>query len=433
MAKLDILIIGKDARAHALAWKLRQSPRAGRIYVAPGNAGTSEIAENVSIAEDNLDELVAFAGVAGIDLTVVGPEEPLKLGIVDRFRAAGLRIFGPTSHVVWLETSKARAKRFNNTRGIPTAHARSFSSVADAQTYVRSVSLPCVIKADGLASGKGVVICRTRDRALTAIHAFMVRRIFGASGERILVEEFLEGQEVSVHVVSDGLRYAYLSTAQDHKHLNDGDRGPMTGGMGVIAPVPWVTRELLEEIDRSVGVVLNGLREQGTPFIGCLFIGFMVTADGPKVLEYNVRFGDPEAEAIFALYQGDLLELLFSCTAGNLCIPVSRRFSHAFPDASAASIVLAAPGYPQAPKTGVPITIDREGIPWDDVQFFHANTRMGEKGLVTAGGRAIVVTIRQPTLKKAISRAYTLVERVSLKGKQFRRDIGAKALERCTK
>lgn len=430
----NILIVGSGAREHALVWKLKQSPQAGRICVAPGNAGTAEIAENIPIAADDIPALQSFAERNDIDLTVVGPEEPLKLRIVDQFRAVSLSIFGPTGKAARLETSKSFGKQFMGRWGIPTARALTFSSVADAQTYVRSVPLPCVIKADGLARGKGVMVCTDRDQAMAAIHALMVRRQFGPAGQRILVEEFLRGEELSVHVVSDGKRHAYLATAQDHKHLKEGDCGPMTGGMGVIAPVPWVKWELLDLIERRiVEPVLEGMRAEGAPFTGCLFVGLMLTSDGPKVLEFNARFGDPEAEAILPLFPGDLLNLLESCATGALDLLPGACFTYAFPKNAAASIVIAAPGYPAAPEKGLPITLDQGRIPWDGAHFFHGETRLGPNGLETAGGRAMVLTVCQPTLSKAISRAYTLVERVSLKGKQFRRDIGAGAVGRTSK
>lgn len=425
----NILVVGSGAREHALVTKLKQSPRAGKIFVAPGNAGTAEDAENVPIAADDIPALLSFAERQHIDLTVVGPEEPLKLRIVDQFRQCGLRIFGPTAKAARLETSKSFGKQFMERWGIATARARTFSSVADALTYVESVPLPCVIKADGLARGKGVMVCTDRDQAVAAVRVLMVRRLFGQAGHRILVEEFLEGEEMSVHVVSDGQRHAYLATAQDHKRLKDGDRGPMTGGMGVIAPVPWATWEQLDLIERQiVGPVLEGLRAEGTPFTGCLFVGLMRTAQGPKVLEFNVRFGDPEAEAILPLFSGDLLDLLESCATGALDLLPGACFKHAFPKDSAASIVIAVPGYPSAPEKALPIALDQSNIPWDGAHFFHGETRLGQNGLETAGGRAMVLTMCQPSLSKAISRAYTLVERVSLKGKQFRRDIGARAL-----
>lgn len=429
--KQNVLIVGSGAREHALAWKLKQSPRCGELYVAPGNAGTAEIAENVAVKATDIGGLLAFVKSTRIDLTVVGPDEPLRMGIVNVFRGEGLCIFGPTAAAARIEWSKAYAKRLMREVGIPTADFVVCENAKDALAHVRSRPLPFVVKADGLAAGKGVRVCRTRRAAEAAVRELMVDGVREPDAG-VVIEDCLDGDEVSVHVLTDGRTHTFLPTAQDHKRLRDGGLGPMTGGMGTIAPVPGIEGKDLSRINREIIIpALDMLRRKGSPFNGCLFTGLMMTKDGPKVLEFNARFGDPEAQAILPIVEADLLILLERCAKRTLSGLRYGTFELADPIGlnSAACIVLASKGYPDSPRTGVPITVDPRGAPWGG-HIFHAGTARKDGQLVTDGGRVMSVMLDQPALSKAVSRAYLLVEQVSFPGMQFRRDIGKQALAR---
>ena len=425
---MDVLVIGSGGREHALVWKLAQSPRVRRIYATPGNPGIFSHAEPFSAGAGDLRKLAAEARSRGIGLTVVGPEQPLAEGIVDIFREAGLRIFGPTREAAKLEWSKAFAKDFMRRHDIPTASYRTFRAgeEAAARAYVESSATPLVVKADGLAAGKGVTVCRTRQEALAALDE--IRASFGTAGSTIVVEEFMEGREASIFAVCDGRDYVTLASAQDHKRALDGDRGPNTGGMGAYAPAPCVTPAILEDVRRSViAPTLSGMASEGRPYTGCLYAGLMLTREGPRVVEFNCRFGDPETQVVLPLYGGDLLDLLDAAAAGSLAA-LSPRPETA--QGAAVCVVLASGGYPGKYETGMRIT----GLPRGDaagIVCFHAGTRRDADGSVrTAGGRVLGVTAYERTgsIPAAIAAAYRAAGEISFEGIHYRHDIGKGAL-----
>ncbi len=420
---MKVLIVGSGGREHALGWAIRRSPRCELLYTAPGNGGTASIGENVPIDPTDLDGLIDFAKEKGVDLTVVGPEAPLVAGIVNRFASEGLWCFGPSREAAQLEGSKVFAKQFMKRHGIPSADFEVFESPEDARRYIRQRTPPLVVKADGLAQGKGVVVAQTREAALEAIEASMVERKFGASGERVVVESLLEGEEVSIHAICGGGRALLLPASQDHKRIYDGDRGPNTGGMGAYAPVPQLSLADQSRIVESIiEPTLRGMESEGIPFAGLLYAGLMLTREGPKVLEFNVRFGDPETQAVIPLVSGDLLEVLSRAAQGDPpeSIPIRER-------EAAAAVVVASEGYPGSYQKGFEI----EGLSSIEDQsrvVFHAGTRKTESGFVTSGGRVLAVTAWAPDLKGALSRAYEGVEKVKFTGAYWRSDIGRRAL-----
>jgi phosphoribosylamine--glycine ligase len=419
---VKVLVVGSGAREHALAWALRRSPRVRDLFVAPGNAGTASLARNVDVAATDAAKLVAFAREQAIDLTVVGPEAPLVAGIVDRFQEAKLLCYGPTAAAARLEGSKAFAKEFMRRHAIPTARFAVFEAAAPAADYARALGFPVVVKADGLAAGKGVVVAASLEEARGAIDAMLVERRFGEAGGRVVVEEFLTGEEVSVHAVCAGGRALLLPASQDHKRALDGDRGPNTGGMGAIAPVPWMTRADLERVrDTVIQPVLDGMAAEGAPFGGTLYAGLMWTRGGPKVLEFNTRFGDPETEVLVPLVPDDLAGLLEAAARGQL------PGTFAWRDGAAACVVIASRGYPGNVQTGVPV----EGLGeagGDEVVVFHAGTRAEAGRVVSAGGRVLAVTAWAPDLRAALERAYAAVDRIHVEGAFHRRDIGRRHL-----
>ncbi|MDH4036326.1 MAG: phosphoribosylamine--glycine ligase [Candidatus Krumholzibacteria bacterium] len=416
---MKVLVVGSGGREHALAWAIARSGAVEALYVAPGNAGTAGIAHNLDIAATDVDALYGFAREHRIDLTVVGPEAPLNAGIVDRFRAGGLVCYGPTAAGARLEGSKAFAKEFMLRHGIPTAAFAVFDDPAAAKSFARSLAAPLVIKADGLAAGKGVIIAQDHEEADRAIDGMMVEKQFGASGGRVVVEEFLAGEEVSVHAMCDGARAVLLPSSQDHKRAFDGDAGPNTGGMGAIAPVPWMTPEHLALVRRTViEPVLEGMIAAGTPFTGTLYAGLMWTADGPKVLEFNTRFGDPETEVLMPLLAGDVAALFLAAASGRLPDEVPTR------PGAAATVVVASRGYPENYRKGLPIG-GLDAIGGDDCAVFHAGTRRAPDGtVVTAGGRVLAVTGWAGDLRGALRVAYDGVARVQFDGAFWRSDIG---------
>jgi phosphoribosylamine--glycine ligase len=424
---LNVLIVGSGGREHALAWKVAASPRVARVYVAPGNAGTlaEPKCENVAIAADDVAALKAFALRARVDLTIVGPEGPLVLGIVDEFAAAGLRCFGPSRACARLEGSKAFAKEFLARHRIPTAAYARFTRASFDPAFVRAQRPPIVVKADGLAAGKGVVIAASADEALATIEA-MFAGAFGAAGDTVVVEEFLEGEEASFIVVADGRRALSLATSQDHKRLGDGDRGPNTGGMGAYSPAPVVTPALHARILREViEPTIRGLAAEGTPYTGFLYAGLMIAADGtPNVLEFNCRFGDPETQPILMRLESDLVDLVDAALAGSLDA-VAPRWS---PEA-AVGVVLAAAGYPDAPRKGDRIR-GLEAAARLPGKVFHAGTARAAEGVVTAGGRVLCAVGRGATVAAAQQGAYALVDAIAFEGAQYRRDIGYRAIAR---
>jgi phosphoribosylamine--glycine ligase len=423
---MRVLVVGGGGREHALVWKLRQSPGLEALYCAPGNAGIAEQAESVPIAADDLAGLERFAREQAIDLTVVGPELPLTLGLVDRFAAAGLRAFGPDAAAARLEGSKAFAKELLARLEVPTASFGVFDQPDDAARYVREQGAPVVVKADGLASGKGVYVCPTVAAALEAIDACMRERRFGAAGARVVVEEFLEGEEVSFMALTDGRTVLPLATAQDHKRAFDGDTGPNTGGMGAYSPAPVVTAALRDRIMREIiEPVVHGLGREGTPYRGLLYAGLMVGGERARVLEFNVRFGDPEAQVVLLRLRADLLDLLVRACEGRLAGAAVDWDAR-----PAVCVVLAAEGYPGAVERGRPIE-GLEGLRgWRDGVVFHAATRRADGALLTDGGRVLGVTALGDTVGGAAAAAYAAVGRIRWPGMHYRRDIAHRALAR---
>lgn len=424
---MRILVIGSGGREHALATALADSPHTSALFAAPGNPGTARVATNMDCAADDFDGLVRLAKEASIDLTVVGPEAPLVDGIVDRFNEEGLAIFGPTAAAAQLEGSKAFAKQFMKQYGIPTADFRVFSADAyeTAAVHLQDVGAPIVVKADGLAGGKGVYVCPTLHRAFDGLDALVRDRAFGDAGDRVVIEECMEGEEASLFVLTDGEHYVLLPPSQDHKRLSDGGSGPNTGGMGAYAPTPLVSGSDLTHICRTiVEPTLAGMREEGTPYRGVLYIGLMLTPDGPKVVEYNCRFGDPEAQVVLPLLDTDLVEIMQGVTEGTL-----QNVSVRTRDASAACVVMASSGYPEAYETGKPITGIDVAEENAGVSVIHAGTTISDDGLlVTDGGRVLGVTATGETLPIAIDRAYQGVDLIDFTGKTFRSDIGKTGL-----
>lgn len=425
---MKVLVLGSGGREHALVWKLAQSPSIREIFCAPGNPGTEQLGRNVALNPSDLDAVVSWVRDEGIDLTVVGPEAPLVAGVADRLREVGARVAGPSRAAAQLEGSKVFAKRFLAEVGVPTAAFDVYADPGEAEEAVRSgrFGYPVVVKADGLAAGKGVLICRTEAEALEAVGQVMRERRFGSAGDRVVVEEFLEGEEASFMVFTDGRRILPMVPSQDHKPVFDGDRGPNTGGMGAYSTDQLLDPGLRERILREiVEPTILGMAERGTPFQGILYAGLMLTAEGPKVLEFNVRFGDPEAQAVLPRLDSDLGAILAAVAEGNLA-GVEPRWK----PGAAVCVVLASRGYPGAYDTGHRI----EGVEAAEADpqtvVFHAGTRRQNGRLVTAGGRVLGVTAWDEDLPSAIRRAYSGVEKIRFEGVHFRRDIGAKGLRK---
>ena len=413
-----VLLVGQGAREHAVAWKLRQSAEVEAIYVAPGNAGTAQVATNLPIGPRDIDALVEAAGELNIDLYLATMDDPQPLGLVDRLRARGFPCFGPTAAAAQLEASKAWAKQFMVDHGVRTARHRAFRDHGEAAAYVESLPEgPLVVKASGLAAGKGALVCDDREGALAALDAIMVKRAFGAAGEVALVEERLRGWETSAHAICDGTTAVLTPSATDYKRALMGDRGPNTGGMGACSPSVDVTPALTAAIDRDVvQPTIAGMAALGRPFNGALYPGLMITEDGNYVLEYNARLGDPEAQVLMMRLESDLFTICAAAAAGELA-SVDIEWS----DEAAVGVVLASGGYPEAYPTGRLI----EGLDAvdDDVQVFHAGTKETPEGVVTNGGRVLTVTARGPTLEAARTKAYDNARRISFEGASMRRDI----------
>jgi phosphoribosylamine---glycine ligase len=424
---MKVLIVGGGGREHALAWKCAQSPRVEQVYVAPGNAGTANEprVSNVDIASDDIEALLDFAILKDIELTIVGPEAPLVAGIVDRFAAADRRCFGPPRNAARLEGSKAFTKDFLKRHGIPTATFATFTAATFDADYVRAQRLPLVVKADGLAAGKGVVICETHEAALATCKEILGGS-FGAAGNTIVVEEFLQGEEVSFIVVARDLQVIALATSQDHKRRDDGDRGPNTGGMGAYSPAPIVTPRLHQRIMREViEPTLEGLRSDGNPYLGFLYAGLMIAADGtPNVLEFNCRFGDPETQPILMRMQSDLVDLCEAALDGTL-----ERHEVRWDSRAALGVVMAAGGYPDAYRKGDPISgLDVAArLPG---KVFHAGTRATPTQILTAGGRVLCAVGLGSSVRAAQRQAYELVHAIHWNLVQYRMDIGYRAIER---
>ena len=419
---MKVLVVGGGAREHAIAWKLSSSPLVDALYVAPGNAGTAAVAENVPVLDTDLDGLARSARELGVDVTVVGPEIPLAMGIVDRFQAEGLRIFGPTAAAARIESSKVFAKELMLRHGIPTGRAEVFESYDDAARFVRKLSPPLVVKADGLAAGKGVTVARTVDEALLALRECMVDRVFGESGERVLVEEWLTGLEVSVFAFVDGESVSPLAAACDYKRAHDGDRGPNTGGMGAYSPPVFWNDALERDIrERVMLPVARAMAWEDSPFSGILYGGLMLTEDGPKVIEFNCRMGDPEAQVLLARLRTDLASIVLATLDGKLSeTPIE------WGDEACVGVVVASGGYPGSYVTGLPVAGLSEAASFGEV--FHAGIRAADGSVaeaVTSGGRVLTVVGSGGSLAEARERAYGGAAKVSFEGAFYRTDIAA--------
>ncbi len=421
---MNILVIGSGAREHTLVWKIKQSPKANKIYCAPGNAGIATLAECVDIAADDITALLKFAQDNHIDLTVVGPEAPLVLGIVDVFEQHGLKIFGPNQAAAQLEGSKAFSKDFLHRRNIPTAIYKVFDDPKAALEFLAQAQFPLVVKADGLAAGKGVVICKNLKEANQAVDEIMVQKIFKSAGDRVVIEECLEGPEASILAISDGKHFFVLETAQDHKRIFDDDLGPNTGGMGAYSPAPVVTPEMMNKvISRIIEPTIRGMYKEGHPFKGVLYAGVMLTYQGPQVLEFNVRFGDPETEAVLPRLKSDLVDVMLASIDGKL-----EKMLLKWDDRPCVCVVIASGGYPGTYETGKNIE-GLEDIQDPDTVVFHAGTKLKDGHVVTAGGRVLGVTSLGVTMEDAIARVYKSVDKIKFERAFFRRDIAAKAMK----
>ncbi len=423
---MRILVIGGGGREHALVWKLAQSKRVTKLFCAPGNPGIAELAECVPIAVTDIDRLAAFASENKIDLTIVGPEVPLCAGIADVFRAGGLRIFGPTRRAAQLEGSKVFCKRLLLKSGVPTARAEIFENAPAARAYVHKCGAPIVVKADGLAAGKGVSVAASVAEAEQAIVDIMERRVFGDAGAQVVIEECLRGEEASVMALVDGKSFRVLAPAQDHKRVFDGDRGPNTGGMGAYSPTPAVTESLSGDIDEIFSRTLHGLQAEGIEYRGVLYAGLMLTKDGLKVLEFNCRFGDPETQAVVPRMDFDLAHAAQATADGQL-----DKVELKWKPEPAVCVVMASGGYPGQFERGRPIEGLKEAAELANVTVFHAGTKRGATGqIVTDGGRVLGVTALGANVEQAARRAYEAVERIHFDGAHFRRDIAARALRK---
>ncbi len=423
---MKVLVIGGGGREHALVWKISQSPDVKKIFCAPGNAGISTLATGVPISAEDIDALLAFAQKEGIDLTVVGPEAPLSEGIVDRFEANGLRIFGASQKAAQIESSKSFAKTLMLKYGIPTAAGETFTSYKKAETYIKKTGAPVVVKADGLAAGKGVIVCKTVQEALDALEEIMVKKAFGDAGAKVVVEECLVGEEASFIAFTDGKTIIPLPTSQDHKAVFDGDQGPNTGGMGAYSPAPIVDQYLHKKIVKDVMMpTIKAMAAEGHPYKGVLYAGLMIDRDQVKVLEFNGRFGDPEAQPLLIRMKNDIIPILEATIDGTLAncrIDIDPRAS--------VCVVMASGGYPGPYKKNLPITgLDKAGR-MKDVMVFHAGTDKKEKEIRATGGRVLGVTALGDTVEKAIKKAYQAAEKISWSNVQYRKDIGKKALDR---
>jgi phosphoribosylamine--glycine ligase len=416
---MDVLLVGSGGREHALAWKLKQSPQVGKIYVAPGNGGTSNVGENIDIAATDVERLLAFAKDKKIDFIIVGPENPLDLGIVDAFKTAGLKIFGPTKAAARIESSKAFSKEVMETAGVPTAQFKVFSDKGAAKAYVNERGAPIVVKDSALVFGKGVHICRTVPEAETAL-----AEIFASEKKQVVIEDFLEGPEISIHAICAGTDFILFPASQDHKRVGEGDTGKMTGGIGAIYPLPFVTSELIDEIAKTiVRPILEALSKKGTPFSGLLYPGLILTKSGPKVLEFNSRFGDPECELYMRILKSDLLPALEASAEGDLA-----NISLEWESVGCVNLILCSGGYPDEYKKGLPITGIEEAEKIPGVIVFHSGTKQQGESLLTNGGRVLGVSAVGATLKEALARAYQAAELIKFEGKYMRRDIGTKRL-----
>ncbi|MFA6520285.1 MAG: phosphoribosylamine--glycine ligase [Candidatus Paceibacterota bacterium] len=425
MGKIKILIIGSGGREHSIGWKVKQSLRAGDIFFAPGNAGTSKLGTNVDLKATDIKGLLDFAKKEKIDLTLALPDDPLALGIVDTFKDAGLRIWGPTKAAARLEWSKAFSKEFMAKNGLPTAKFEIFNDYENAKRYAASEMLPLVIKASGLALGKGVIICETREDVDKTLEEIFIKKVFGDAGREIVIEKFLAGPEISIHAFSDGKNYLMFPPSQDHKKIGEGDTGLNTGGMGTIAPLPFVSQELVKEIEENIVLkTISSMAGMSTPFAGVLYPGLMLTKDGPKILEYNARFGDPETQTYMRLLDSDILDIFDACIDGTLD-KIEVKWTKLF----ACTVILASGGYPGNYEKGKIISGIKDAELFSDIVIFHAGTKIENDNLVTNGGRVLGISASGNTLEEALNKAYAAIEKISFEGMQYRKDIGENALK----
>ncbi len=423
---MKVLLIGSGGREHALAWKLADSPRCTELYVAPGNPGTAQVAENVPIGVMEFDKIVQFAKSKAIDLVVVGPEDPLAGGLVDRLTAEGIKAFGPTRDAARIEADKWFAKELMRSQSIPTAEARSFTDPKAAEEYIRRRDEPCVIKAAGLAMGKGVTLCYRTQDALETIDRVMRQKAFGEAGSRVVIEELMTGPECSILAFVDRRNIYVMESAQDHKPVDDGDTGPMTGGMGAYSPTPIVTEQMMRHIERDILVpTVDGLVREGIEYKGVLYAGLMLTANGPKVLEFNCRFGDPETQPLMMRLKSDLLEVMLAVIDGRL-----DQVQLEWDTRPAFSVVATSRGYPGKYPKGLEITgvADADAMP--NVKVFHSGTRQEGDKLLTDGGRVLSVTALGDDIPSAAKRAYDAIAKIHFDGMHYRRDIGHHVLRR---
>jgi len=423
--KQKILIIGGGGREHAIGWKIKQSPRCGELYFAPGNAGTSSIGINVDFKAIDIKGLIDFVKKENIDVTLAIPDDPLALGIVDEFKKENLRIFGPTQSAAQLESSKAFSKNFMRKHGLPTAKFDVFHDYKRAEGYIRNHSFPIVVKVSGLALGKGVFICQNLEEAKDALDNILNKKTFGEAGNEVVIEEFLTGPEISTHAFSDGKTYSIFPTSQDHKRIGENDTGPNTGGMGTVAPLPIVSDELLKEIKETIiAPTLHMMNEDGNNFSGVLYPGLMLTSDGPKILEYNARFGDPETQTYMRLLDTDLLDIIDACIDGTL-----DKIKIKWKSLSACTIVLASGGYPESYEKGKIISGVENASGDGNIIIFHAGTKYdSERNLITNGGRVLGVSATGATLEEALACAYKAVAKISFEKMYYRKDIGKKVI-----
>ena len=422
---MNILILGGGGREHALAWAIAQNPKCDQLFCAPGNAGIAQVADCVSLNPEDGDAVVAFCSDESIGFVVVGPEAPLAAGVADTLRSAGILTFGPSAAAAMLETSKAFTKEICDACGADTAAYGHFDNSEDAKKYARQQGAPIVIKADGLAAGKGVVVAMDMETALAAIDD-MFGGTFGAAGAEVVIEEFMEGEEASFFVLSDGVNVLPMGTAQDHKRAFDGDKGPNTGGMGAYSPAPVVTAQLHDEIvETIVKPTIAGMASDGCPYSGILYVGLMIKDGKPRVVEYNARFGDPEAQPLLMRMKSDIVPVLQACARGNL-----QQSSIEWHDKAAVCVAMASGGYPASYEKGFEITGLEDVLAMDDVVVFHAGTSLKDGKIVNSGGRVLGVTGLGSTVAEAIDCAYRAVAKISWNGVHFRKDIGQKALNR---
>lgn len=420
--RFDILIIGSGAREHALGWKLKQSPKVNKIYFAPGTIGTESIGKSTGIKMDEHESLIEFAKSKKIHLTIAGPDDALAGGIVNSFQKNGLKIFGPTKEASQIESSKAFAKKLMQEENIPTAKFETFTDFNKALAYIKSHPLPVVIKASGLALGKGVIIAKTQKEAAVTLEKIMLKKVFGESGNTVVIEEFLTGKEISIHAFTDGTNFSIFPPGRDHKPIHDGNKGPNTGGMGTIAPVPEITESQMGEIKKTiVEPVIKAMKKRGIPFTGCIYPGLMMTKDGPKVVEFNCRFGDPEMESYMRLLDTDLLDILEACVNGTL-----DKIKISWKKQSACCIVLASAGYPETSTKGDEIFgLDKAGTV-KDIYVFHFATKLINGKITTNGGRVLGVTATGKNLNDALQKAYSIIgdKGIHFQGMRYRKDIG---------